>query len=324
MANSGEAIIIDVDADAAADVPPSPRIVRGTGNAAAPLELASSDSEDESPAKRAKQAPAGPPSPSGNALCAQLRREREARRPPRPVAPPPPPRQTSIETFELSAAAQSARDVPGHIDRGFTKIVDGVLTATDATKLIQLAAQKGYKVATIKGQTQTPAARQKALLKRNGLRCIVKAPRLADKIFDRLRPFLPARKRDEYGAEWRLLGLNECLRFLKYKPGMFFKQHPDGAHPSRHAVPRRSFITLLLYLNEGYTGGHTTIWNAVGGQFGPWSDRPGRPRTDPGIAVPPRIGMALVHDHILLHESPELRVGVKHVIRTDVMYERVR
>ena len=145
-----------------------------------------------------------------------------------------------------------------------------------------------------------------------------------DQIFDRLRPFLPARKRDEYGNEWRLLGLNECLRFLKYKPGMFFKQHPDGAHPSRHAVPRRSFITLLLYLNEGYEGGHTTIWNAVGGQFGPWSDRPGRPRTDPGVPVPPRIGMALVHDHILLHESPELRVGVKHVIRTDVMYERVR
>ena len=33
--------------------------------------------------------------------------------------------------------------------------------------------------------------------------------------------------------------------------------------------------------------------------------------------------MALVHDHRLLHESPKLRVGVKHVIRTDVMYERV-
>ena len=80
---------------------------------------------------------------------------------------------------------------------------------------------------------------------------------------------------------------------------------------------------MLLYLNEGYTGGHTTIWNAVGGQFGPWTRRNGK-RADPGIAVPPRIGMALVHDHILLHESPELRVGVKHVIRTDVMYERVR
>ena len=134
---------------------------------------------------------------------------------------------------------------------------------------------------------------------------------------------LPARKRDGNGAEWRLLGLNERLRFLKYNPGMHFLQHPDGAHPSRHAVPRRSFITLLLYLNEGYTGGHTTIWNATGGQYGPWTKRNGK-RADPGVAVPPRIGMALVHDHILLHESPELRVGVKHVIRTDVMYERVR
>ena len=158
-------------------------------------------------------------------------------------------------------------------------------------------------------------SRQKALLKRHGLRCIVIAPRLADKIFDRLRPFLPARKR-AYGAEWRLVGLNECLRFLKYDPGMFFWQHPDGDFrrgPSER--PREiSFITLLLYLNDGDVGGHTTIWNRVGGQ----SSRP-----EDGIPVPPRVGMALVHDHRLLHESPKLRVGVKHVIRTDVMYERV-
>ncbi len=39
------------------DVPPSPRIKRGTGDANEPLELASSDSEDEKPAKRAKPAP---------------------------------------------------------------------------------------------------------------------------------------------------------------------------------------------------------------------------------------------------------------------------
>ena len=166
------------------------------------------------------------------------------------------------------------------------------------------------------------AARQKALQKRNSGRCMFDSPRLADQIFDRLRPFLPAHKRDGDGAEWRLVGLNERLRFLRYDPGQFFLQHPDG-HFSR-GRRERSFITLLLYLNEGYAGGHTTIWNAVGGQFGPWSDRPGRPRTDRGVPVPPRIGMALVHDHILLHESPELRVGVKHVIRTDVMYERVR
>jgi hypothetical protein len=44
--------VIDVDADE------PPRIVGGTGKPDAPLEIASSDSEDESPAKRAKPAPA--------------------------------------------------------------------------------------------------------------------------------------------------------------------------------------------------------------------------------------------------------------------------
>ena len=63
------------------------------------------------------------------------------------------------------------------------------------------------------------------------------------------------------------------------------------------------------------TLGKQLFWNRVGGQ----SSRP-----EDGIPVPPRVGMALVHDHRLLHESPKLRVGVKHVIRTDVMYEHVR
>ena len=54
--------VIDVDADE------PPRIAGGTGKPDAPLEIASSDSEDEKPrAKRAKPAPATvtPPSPAG-------------------------------------------------------------------------------------------------------------------------------------------------------------------------------------------------------------------------------------------------------------------
>ena len=46
--------VIDVDADE------PPRIAGGTGAADAPLEIASSDSEDENPAKRAKPAPVTP------------------------------------------------------------------------------------------------------------------------------------------------------------------------------------------------------------------------------------------------------------------------
>ena len=82
--------VIDVDADE------PPRIAGGTGKPDAPLEIASSDSEDEKreqsppPAKRAKKpAPVTPPSPFGNADLAQLAREREEREakrgPPRPA-----------------------------------------------------------------------------------------------------------------------------------------------------------------------------------------------------------------------------------------------
>ena len=92
MAN--EEAAIDVDAVDAVDAPPSPRIKRGTGDANQPLELASSDSENEKPAKRVKLAPVTP-SPPGNAQLAQLRREREARR-----GPPPPPQPEVIQDAE--------------------------------------------------------------------------------------------------------------------------------------------------------------------------------------------------------------------------------
>ena len=52
MASTSSPEVIDVDADE------PPRIVGGTGKPDAPLEIASSDSEDENPAKRAKPAPA--------------------------------------------------------------------------------------------------------------------------------------------------------------------------------------------------------------------------------------------------------------------------
>ena len=66
-------------------------------------------------------------------------------------------------------------------------------------------------------------------------------------------------------------------------------------------------MTVLLYLNEGYQGGFTTIYDSAGR----------------ALPVAPRTGMALVHHHRVWHEVPMLREGVKHVIRTDVMYERV-
>ena len=78
------------------------------------------------------------------------------------------------------------------------------------------------------------------------------------------------------------------------------------AGSGRDGSGEQSKYTLLIYLNTGYSGGYTTLYNC---QY----DVGGYPQT-------PVVGMALVHDHRIWHESPPLIEGVKYVIRTDVMY----
>ena len=222
------------------------------------------------------------------------------------AAPSLPDTTDAIRAFTLAPADGWPRDVPGcDADEPLhAKIVDSVITAADAARLIELAAgardalsgEQGYRWADLDGRMQRD--------KRQSDRVMVDAPDLARQIFARLGAGLPATWWS--GGLWRLKGLNERLRFLKYsQPGDFFYPHWDGCFVREVGV-ERSFVTVLLYLNEGYRGACTTIY-----------DETGRP-----LPVAPRTGMALVHDHLVRHGVPPLREGVKYVIRTDVMYER--
>ncbi len=57
----------------------------------------------------------------------------------------------------------------------------------------------------------------------------------------------------------------------------------------------------MLYLNDDFTGGATDFH-------------------DFAASVTPRTGMALLFQHMLLHEGATVLTGVKYVLRTDVMY----
>ena len=235
------------------------------------------------------------------------------------AAPSLPDTTAAIRAFALAPATQRTRPVPGRhgliadLDRGTTPgaryaaVVDGVLAAGDAAWLIRQApaaqdpytGERGYRLADVSGVIDETA--------RKSGRVCVDAPALAGQIFERLRPALPATWL--CGGLWRLKGLNERLRFLRYgRQGDFFHRHRDGCY-ERNAG-ERSFVTLLLYLNEGYRGAWTTVYNPAKHGGG-------------ALVVPPAVGMVLLHDHNLYHEVPPLVAGVKHVIRTDVMYERV-
>ena len=115
------------------------------------------------------------------------------------------------------------------------------------------------------------------------------------------------------GNTWRLVGLNERLRFLRYDVGQKFEAHCDGAFvrgaEAAAFAGQRTFITLLLYLNKEYEGAFTTFCDA--------GDEPARM-----LAVAPAEGLVLLHDHQILHCVPPLVAGRKYVLRTDVLYAR--
>lgn len=208
----------------------------------------------------------------------------------------------SLNGFALDADPRGrVRHLTGSDTNGlFAVIREALITPRDASALAARAAAAGF----------GPARTGPGVERRKSLRCLIDDGAVASALFERLRPLLPATlpmsRGNVYKAApgtWRLVGLNERLRFLRYDPGDYFKPHHDGVY-CREAGDEQSFLTLLLYLNDGYRGGHTTLYNGAGAK----------------TPVAPAIGLCLVHDHKVRNESPTLREGVKLVIRTDVMY----
>lgn len=185
-------------------------------------------------------------------------------------------------------------------------------------------------------------------------RSIFDSPELADVLWQRVRPFAsgliinvdqdPARQRllldgvggcpasaDEecpeelrvgYGREgiWRPCGLNECIRFCRYGPGDFFRKHCDA--PFCRSEDEQSLFTCMFYLDGGLQGGATRFLR-IGGTA-PGSDQFARAEDSDVLAsVAPEPGMCILFFQPgLMHEGEDLKSGVKHILRTDVMFRR--
>ncbi len=145
---------------------------------------------------------------------------------------------------------------------------------------------------------------------RDNDRLMIDDPALADRLFQRARPFLPPAVGDR-----SLVGFNERFRFYRYGPGQTFKPHFDGSY-NRFARREASELTFLIYLNADYTGGTTDFHY----DFETYERLGGVPR----LRVTPARGTALVFLHRLLHEGAPVLTGTKYVLRTDVMYGAAR
>ena len=201
---------------------------------------------------------------------------------------------------------------------------------------------------------------------RKSERCILNSQRLADEIWGIISPRLPPSDivpGPRYASEsWVAVGVNPCLRILKYNASDFFEVHQDGSYFRHVSVqtgeagsdPRseehKSFLTLQIYLNNGggtsFTGGATRFfteiptvrptYGIVAKSEAPKLTKRERKAHEPSAVLPshaprwkvynvvPRKGRVLLFQHNIWHDGERVQTGTKLVLRTEVMFARRR
>lgn len=139
---------------------------------------------------------------------------------------------------------------------------------------------------------------------RDNTRWVADAPALAAELYARAAPHLP-RTWIDGGRVWRCVGLNPRVRACRYDVGESFGVHRDGVYWA--SDEERSFLSVVLYLDQGFKGGHTRLF----------ADRSAREVIG---RVVPRVGTLALFPHTLWHDGAPVEAGTKHVLRTDVMY----
>lgn len=205
--------------------------------------------------------------------------------------------------------------------RKIATVIHNLFTPQECADLISMTEQRGFKEAMIHGLDGDEVLRKDI---RNSGRCIIDYEELAQAWYQRVMSALediPSVKENIVHANHvsgtaaaasgntrqTVCGLNERLRFLRYVPGQYFSKHQDNSYRRGPEFVERegetSYLTFLLYLNEGFKGGETRF---VGGDR--WLD------------VIPRVGSVLVFDHDIHHKAVPIISGKKYCCRSDIMY----
>ncbi|KAB8239635.1 uncharacterized protein BDW43DRAFT_258737 [Aspergillus alliaceus] len=265
----------------------------------------------------------------------------------------PPQAPTGAKWQKIDFATSSPR-LPEYSNL-FAAVIDDLLTEEECNELIRLA-----EASTFTPDSTTPVW-ERAMINigngkqalatdtRNCGRIIYDAPELAEKLLNRLRPFLQemriVRVEDKplvtgLAGRYKTYGmtrLNERLRFLKYEGGEHFKPHWDG----QYTTPDRkegSFYTVQFYLNgdgeqdlkelereeKKVEMGQGDVNLDVGGKLlgGATSFIPRYEEKERQLRVFPKTGSVLVfQQNNLLHSGDSVFRGTKYTLRTDIMYE---
>jgi hypothetical protein len=207
------------------------------------------------------------------------------------------PPKTQCENLGGEGSKYDMRQQTGHYG---AVLLRELFTEEECKRLIAASEKFGY------GFTDYPKSY------RGNTRLISTDKGLAEAVWERIRPHVPARLTVD-SQDWEAVGLNECWRMAKYVPGDRFKGHTDAAF-SRGA-DEMSMFTVNAYMNGDFTQGRTRFF----GNF----DSAG----EPDFAVAGAPGLCCVFRQppgaTFYHDGEELGEGIKYLFRSDVMYRKV-
>ena len=185
-------------------------------------------------------------------------------------------------------------------------VITDFLTQAECAEFIAQSEQRGYRQA----DSDYPPSY------RNNARQVVDSVPLAQRMGVRLREHAPATWTHD-AQVWDFDCINERFRFCRYEAGQQFYIHQDGVfHRPMGEGYGRSFLTFMIYLTDGdeFSGGDTLFYAQGLGQ--------NQAALPPVIArVRPRAGSLILFDHALWHAGELVTAGVKHIMRSDVMYK---
>lgn len=180
----------------------------------------------------------------------------------------------------------------------FRLVKENFFTSEECDGFIKFSEQQGYVDAPVR--TRDGEVMNKDY--RDNDRYVWDKPDVAAQIFPLIKDLVP-QVVEGNGFKWEPCGLNERFRFYRYRDGQSFKPHVDGAF--KRNEDELSLITALIYLNGDFEGGSTYLIGV-------------------NENVKPEKGMLLLFDHKILHAGLPVTSGTKYVLRTDVMYRKIK
>ncbi len=144
-------------------------------------------------------------------------------------------------------------------------------------------------------------------------------------------------------GEWEILRINHCIRINSYDaPSIGFKPHYDSAFCENDNI--KSALSVIIYLNgstnkhdnllpedtESFRGGETIFYdkknkiNVSGLSVSEELAINGGLNTYDKIVIEPTLGNCIIFEHDILHCAAPITKGTKFMLRTDVIYRKIK